>query len=95
MHSEKSSTSQTGFYSIQMCFQSLIDETAIHKDFALKIFHKKTFPSQFDNIKRKFLSSLNFYFFPCNAKQEINLTLPETSYTIPYPNQNSKDFYLT
>ena len=75
-----------------LCFNRLIREIANHKDFPLKFFHKKAFLWQFDKIKKKFLFAhqLCFYknkvilghcalnFFPCNAKQEINLTLPNS-----------------
>ena len=68
------------------------------KDFPLKFFHKKAFPWQFDKIKRKFLFAHRLFFnenkmilahralnfFPCNAKQEVNLTLPTGAFLRKY-----------
>ena len=91
MHCEKLSTDQTIFYSIRigrlntLCFHRLIGEIAFCKDFPIKFFRKKAFLWQFDKTKRKFfffykskmiLAHHALNFFPCNAKQEINLTLP-------------------
>ena len=77
-----------------LCFYRLIGEIAIRKDFPLKFLYQKAFPWQSDKIKRKFLFAhrLLFYeykmilahralnFFTRNAKQEINLTLPNFSW---------------
>ena len=73
-----------------LCFHREISEITIVKIFHLSYFIKKLFPWQFDKIKRKFLFPHQLSFnknkmilahhalnhFPCNAKQEINLTLP-------------------
>ena len=85
MHWETSSTCHIGFYSVRI----RIGKIVIRKGFPLKFFHKKGFPWQFDKTRRKFpFRTLTFFYeyndfsasrieiFPCNAKQEINLTLP-------------------
>ena len=86
-------TSQTGFYSIRistlntLSFHCKLGKIAIRKNFPLKFFHKRVFPWQYDNTKRKhaltffnenkmILAHCTLNFFSCNAKQEINLTLP-------------------
>ena len=90
MHCEKLSTSLIGFYSIRIrTLNSQISKIPNRKDLPLTLLYKKSFPWQFDKIKRKFIfahqlllrkkiilghRALNF--FICNAKQEINLTLP-------------------
>ena len=95
MHWEKSSTSQIGFYSIRiwklntLCLHREISEIAIVKISHLNSLIKKSFIWQFDKRKRKFFFAHRLFFnenkmrddlFPCNAKQEINLTLPNKSF---------------
>ena len=72
------------------CYHREIGKIAIRKDFPIKFFHKKHFHDNLKKQKANSFSSIDFffyknkmilahralYFFPCSAKLEINLTLP-------------------
>ena len=67
VHCEKLSTSQIGFYLIQIwtlntqCFHSEISENAICKGFPLKFFHKKSISMTIWENKKKAFSGIDFF----------------------------------